>query len=110
MFNIVKVREGLAKDDYKDPGHYKHPPGESAYEWKGESQNVTRAPTSAHGGIEDSLMKESKRSLGIVQHHNHAPAANPQPMSGAKVPAAQVSPLPKEITVTVRKPSGHGGH
>ena len=25
MFSVVKVREGLARDDYKDPGWYKHP-------------------------------------------------------------------------------------
>ena len=32
MFSVVKVREGLAADDYKDPGWYKHPPGTVAYE------------------------------------------------------------------------------
>jgi manganese oxidase len=35
MFSVVKVREGLARNDYKDPGWYKHPPGTVAYEWKG---------------------------------------------------------------------------
>jgi FtsP/CotA-like multicopper oxidase with cupredoxin domain len=34
MFSVVKVREGLARGDYKDPGWYKHPPGTVAYEWK----------------------------------------------------------------------------
>ena len=32
MFSVVKVREGLARDDYKDPGPYKNPPGTVAYE------------------------------------------------------------------------------
>jgi hypothetical protein len=27
MFTVVKVREGLAADDYRDPGWYSHPPG-----------------------------------------------------------------------------------
>jgi len=36
MFTVVKVREGLARGDYKDPGWYKHPEGSLAYEWKGE--------------------------------------------------------------------------
>ncbi|RPI42903.1 MAG: copper oxidase [Betaproteobacteria bacterium] len=36
MFTTVKVRDGLARDDYKDPGHYKHPTGSVAYEWKGQ--------------------------------------------------------------------------
>ena len=36
MFSVVKVREGLAANDYKDPGPYKHPPGTVAYEFKGD--------------------------------------------------------------------------
>jgi len=32
MFTTVKIREGLAKDDYRDPGWYKHPPGTVASE------------------------------------------------------------------------------
>ena len=35
MFTVVKVREGLAAGDYKDPGWYKHPPGTVAYEYTG---------------------------------------------------------------------------
>jgi len=32
MFTTVKVREGIAKGDYKDPGWYRHPQGTVAYE------------------------------------------------------------------------------
>ena len=32
---VVKVREGLARGDYRDPGWYRHPPGTIAAEWKG---------------------------------------------------------------------------
>jgi manganese oxidase len=32
MFTVMKVREGLAPNDYKDPGPYKNPPGTIAYE------------------------------------------------------------------------------
>jgi FtsP/CotA-like multicopper oxidase with cupredoxin domain len=46
MFTTIKVREGLAKGDYRDPGHYAHPRGTVAYEWTGESLNPQRAPTS----------------------------------------------------------------
>ena len=35
MFSVVKVREGLAANDYKDPGWYAHPPGSVAYELQG---------------------------------------------------------------------------
>ena len=35
MFTTMKVRKGIASNDYKDPGWYKHPAGTVAYEWKG---------------------------------------------------------------------------
>jgi FtsP/CotA-like multicopper oxidase with cupredoxin domain len=47
MFTVVKVREGLARNDYKDPGWYKHPPGTVAYEWTGAPQPVARAAPAA---------------------------------------------------------------
>ncbi len=34
MFSVVKVRDGLARGDYRDPGWYKHPPGTVAWDWK----------------------------------------------------------------------------
>ncbi len=33
MFTVVKVREGLGRNDYRDPGWYRHPPGSVAYKW-----------------------------------------------------------------------------
>jgi manganese oxidase len=35
MFTVVKVRDGLAREDYKDPGWHQHPRGTVAYEWQG---------------------------------------------------------------------------
>src|ERR1700704_557175 len=32
MFTVVKIREGLARDSYSDPGPYKNPQGTVAYE------------------------------------------------------------------------------
>ncbi|MHB8886553.1 MAG: multicopper oxidase family protein [Methylovirgula sp.] len=37
MFTVVKIRPGLAKDDYKDPGPYHNPPGTVAHEWQGDA-------------------------------------------------------------------------
>ncbi len=34
MFTTVKVRKGQGRNDYKDPGWYKHPAGTVAHEWK----------------------------------------------------------------------------
>ncbi|WP_201288341.1 hypothetical protein, partial [Escherichia coli] len=31
MFSVMKIREGMARDDYKDPGPYKNPQGTVAY-------------------------------------------------------------------------------
>jgi hypothetical protein len=38
MFTVVKVRAGLARNNYKDPGWYKHPKGTVAYELTDSSQ------------------------------------------------------------------------
>jgi len=50
MFTTVKVRQGLARNDYKDPGWYRHPPGTVAYEWKGEPPAATRKPAATAEG------------------------------------------------------------
>lgn len=42
MFTTLKVREDLARDDYRDPGHYRQPKGTTAYEFKGETPAVER--------------------------------------------------------------------
>jgi hypothetical protein len=42
MFTTVKIREGMAPNDYSDPGPYKHPPGTVAFEFKGETAQPPR--------------------------------------------------------------------
>jgi hypothetical protein len=32
MFTLMKIREGMAANDYRDPGNYQHPQGTVAYE------------------------------------------------------------------------------
>jgi len=45
MFTVMKVREGLAANYYKDPGPYKNPPGTVAYEVKvAEAGEPARQP------------------------------------------------------------------
>ena len=46
MFSTVKVRAGLARNDYRDPGPYRHPAGTVAWEWAGEPPEATRPPVS----------------------------------------------------------------
>ncbi len=38
MFTVVKVRDEVKRNDYTDPGWYKHPPRTVAYEWKEDSK------------------------------------------------------------------------
>lgn len=44
MFSTLKVRDGLAKNDYRDPGPYQHPAGTVAYEFNGELPEANRQP------------------------------------------------------------------
>ena len=43
MFTVFKIREGLAPNDYNDPGWYKHPVGTVAHEWTGATPAAPRA-------------------------------------------------------------------
>ena len=49
MFSVIKVREGMGRDDYRDPGHYQHPPGTVAYEVSGNTAPIERR-TQGPGG------------------------------------------------------------
>jgi FtsP/CotA-like multicopper oxidase with cupredoxin domain len=72
MFTTLKVREGLARNDYQDPGWYQHPKGTVAYEWTGETPPAPRAP----GVPENTSAKPAadamniKRDGGDHQHHH----------------------------------------
>jgi FtsP/CotA-like multicopper oxidase with cupredoxin domain len=47
MFTMIKVREGLARGDFRDPGWYRHPQGTVAKEWTGAAPEPVRAPAAA---------------------------------------------------------------
>ncbi|MGX8883987.1 multicopper oxidase domain-containing protein [Methylovorus sp. SPW-M1] len=58
MFTTVKIRKGIAKHDYRDPGHYQHPAGTVAWEVENDLPPVERpADTDAHGGVEVQVRK-----------------------------------------------------
>jgi FtsP/CotA-like multicopper oxidase with cupredoxin domain len=48
MFTVVKIRDGLARNDYKDPGWYQHPKGTVAYELNGAAPLVQRPASGDH--------------------------------------------------------------
>jgi hypothetical protein len=62
MFTVVKVREGLARNDYKDPGWYRHARGSVAYEWTGELPRAQREPPAGKGSVELKARKPSGHS------------------------------------------------
>jgi hypothetical protein len=68
MFSVVKVRDGIAADDYGDPGPYKHPQGTVAYEFTGASPEPARRSGPVDGGtaIDVQVVKP-----GAAPHANH---------------------------------------
>ncbi len=64
MFSVVKVREGLASGDYKDPGWFKHPQGTVAYEVASNAapsvSKQTTPPSASKPAIEMNVVKPSK--------------------------------------------------
>ena len=63
MFSLLKVREGLAKGDYKDPGHYQFPKGTMAYEYLGEvSEPPRQAATDENAAVELQVRKPTGHS------------------------------------------------
>jgi FtsP/CotA-like multicopper oxidase with cupredoxin domain len=69
MFTVVKVREGLARDDYKDPGWFKHPPGTVAYEWTGEAPDPSRASSVNSGKGTGGTELKAVKPKGHDHHH-----------------------------------------
>ena len=69
MFTVVKVRAGQDRNDYKDPGWYKHPEGTVAYERQGKSlalqEPVQSAAPAAQGDVELKVRKPGPH------HGNH---------------------------------------
>ncbi|MFN5524608.1 multicopper oxidase family protein [Bradyrhizobium sp.] len=50
MFTVVKIREGMARDDYSDPGPYKFPQGTVAYEIETPATAPSRQDGRPDGG------------------------------------------------------------
>lgn len=65
MFTTVKVREGLSRNDYKDPGSYKHPQGSVAKEVANDLPPISRTISKdSENGVEMTVCKP----MGRMQH------------------------------------------
>ena len=63
IFTVMKIREGLGRDDYRDPGPYKHPAGTVAYEIEApavEPPRQERPAADDKKGIKPAKMKGMK--------------------------------------------------
>ena len=75
MFSVVKVREGLARDDYKDPGPYKNPEGTVAYEVASaqparRTRRIDKAPRSpASSSKSSSPAARAAAMAGTIDQH-----------------------------------------
>jgi FtsP/CotA-like multicopper oxidase with cupredoxin domain len=73
MFTTVKVRRGLARDDYKDPGWFQQPPGTRAYEWTGELPPAPRADAAPATAGKAAAAGRDAAILNVKKggHHGH---------------------------------------
>jgi FtsP/CotA-like multicopper oxidase with cupredoxin domain len=71
MFTTVKVREGLARNDYRDPGWYRHPKGTTAWEWTGgDAPAAARAPAqNASDAVTPGVEMKVRKPQGHDHHH-----------------------------------------
>jgi hypothetical protein len=68
---VVKVREGLAHEDYKDPGPYPHPAGTVAYEFTGTAAEAPRhseMPSTRAPAVEFDVIKPGSKPSPSHQH------------------------------------------
>ncbi len=64
MFTMVKIRKGLARNDYQDPGWYRHPPGTLAFEVSGADS----APEAM--GAPAATTKPGETVLNVTKGHS----------------------------------------
>jgi hypothetical protein len=69
MFTAMKVRKGLARNDYKDPGWYQHPPGTLAREVSGAPPPVSAPDKAAMQAKPGEKVIEVVKPAG--SHHGH---------------------------------------
>jgi FtsP/CotA-like multicopper oxidase with cupredoxin domain len=68
MFTVIKVREGLARGDYHDPGWYRHPAGTVAREWTGAVPEAVDAPAAPAQG---EVIGTARRRASGGGHEGH---------------------------------------
>jgi hypothetical protein len=80
VLGVSRFAKNQKPGDYKDPGWYKHPPGEVAFEWTGAMPEPARFKAEAA----------------------------PNGQNGQSMP--RMTMPKQDVEVQIRKPSGHSGH
>jgi len=70
MFTVLKVREGLARGDYRDPGWYRHPAGTVAREWTGAVPAPSSAPDTRPAPADRALDARKPGAKGTGGHRH----------------------------------------
>jgi len=65
MFSVVKVRKDQPRGDYKDPGWYKHPPGEVAFEWTGSMPEPARFQAEGRGSMAPAPPRKGRPDIEV---------------------------------------------
>lgn len=68
MLSLVKVRKGLARNDYTDPGWYRHPKGTVAYEWAGADADM---PAVSDAPDKNTALKPGEAVLKVRKSGTH---------------------------------------
>ena len=72
MFSVVKVRRDQPRGDYKDPGWYKHPAGEVAFEWTGAMAEPARFKAAGNASMPVKNMPGKDIEVQVRKPKNHA--------------------------------------
>ncbi|MBY0453738.1 MAG: copper oxidase [Burkholderiaceae bacterium] len=70
MFTTLKVRAGLAANDYRDPGNYTQPPGTSAWQWQGAPAQLPPAARTVPAATDAGAATAHKPTASGHQHHH----------------------------------------
>ena len=72
MFSVVKVRRDQPRGDYKDPGWYKHPAGEVAFEWTGALAEPARFKAAGNAAMPAKNMPAKEVEVQVRKPKSHS--------------------------------------
>ena len=72
MFSVVKVRHDQPRGDYKDPGWYKHPTGEVAFEWTGAMAEPARFKAAGNAAMPVKNMPAKEIEVQVRKPKSHS--------------------------------------